>query len=164
MKRWHTTLAVMGLAWGLRAADTVPAGKAGADLGGTVITSTRLSYDQQQRLAVFEEHVVVTDRELKITADRLNVLFTQDNKVDRIEAQGHVTIARNDLTATAEKAVYDIKEGKMQLTGNPRIQRNQDTLSGGMVTLWRNSKRILCEPNARLVIASDQDLGQSLKE
>ncbi|MCG2660288.1 MAG: hypothetical protein L6437_08595, partial [Kiritimatiellae bacterium] len=115
------------------------------------------------RKAVFEGNVVVTDREIKILSDRLEVFFTEDNKVDRIEAEGHVTIIRNDLRATGDKASYDMKEGKMQLTGNPCIQRDQDTLTGETVTLWRNSRRILCEPNARLVIASEQEINRSFK-
>ena len=85
-------------------------------------------------------------------------------ELDRIEAEGRVTIIRKDLKATGEKATYDIKEAKMQLTGNPIIQRDQDKLTGQTITLWRNSKRILCEPDARLVIASEQDVGRSLKE
>lgn len=155
-------LAIMGLAWGI----VLPgkAAQAGEETNSTVINSTRLSYDPQERKVVFEENVVVTDREIKIKSDRLDVFFTEDNKVDRIEAEGHVTIIRHDLKATGAKATYDIKEGKMQLTGNPMIQRDRDTLTGETVTLWRNSKRILCEPNARLVIASEQSMSRSLKE
>ncbi|MDP2990878.1 MAG: LptA/OstA family protein [Kiritimatiellota bacterium] len=166
-------LAMLGLAWSVVAVEPARnaapvsrriAGGPAEDTNSTVITSTQLSFDQQKLRAVFEGNVVVTDREIKIMSDRLEVFFTEDNKVGRIEADGHVTIIRNDLKATGEKATYDMKEGKMQLTGNPRIQRNQDTLTGETVTLWRNSKRILCEPNARLVIASDQEMNRSFKE
>ncbi len=169
-------LAMFGLAWSVvavepahTAAPSVADGpakpaKAGEDTNSTVITSTQLSFDQQKRQAVFEGNVVVTDREIKILSDRLDVFFTEDNKVDRIEAEGRVTIIRNDLKASGEKATYDMKEGKMQLTGNPRIQRGQDTLTGETVTLWRNSRRILCEPNARLVIASEQEMNRSFEE
>lgn len=156
-------LALLGLAWSAAAGETTEPAKAAEDTNSTVITSTQLSFDQQKRQAVFDGNVVVTDREIKIMADRLKVFFTEDNKVDRIEAEGSVTIVRNDLKATGDKATYDMKEGKMQLTGNPRIQRDQDTLTGETVTLWRNSKKILCEPNARLVIASDQDMNRSFK-
>lgn len=168
-------LAILGLAWSAVAVEpvrpsAVPAGgpakleKAGEDAtNSTVITSTQLSFDQQKRQAVFEGNVVVTDREVKILSDRLNVFFTEDNKVDRIEAEGHVSIIRNDVKATGERATYDMKEGKMQLTGNPRIQRDQDILTGETVTMWRDSKRILCEPNAKLVISSDQEMNRSFK-
>ena len=151
-------LAMLGLAWSALAVESAQPAKAGEDTNSTVITATQLTFDQQKREAVFDGNVVVTDREIKIMSDRLEVFFTEDNKVDRIEAAGRVTIIRNDLTATGEKATYDMKEGKMQLTGNPHIQRDQDTLTGETVTLWRNSKRILCEPNARLVIASEQEM------
>ena len=157
-------LASMGLAWSAMAAESVKPATAGEGTNFTVITSTRLSFDQQKRQAVFDKNVVVTDREIKILADCLKVFFTEDNKVDRIEAEGRVTILRNDLKATGEKATYDIKEGKLQLTGNPLIQRDQDQLTGKTITLWRNSQRILCEPNARLVIDSEQDMSRSLKE
>ena len=156
-------LAILGLAWSASADEPVKPATAGESTNSTVITSTRLSFDQQKRQAVFEKNVVVTDREIKILADCLKVFFTEDNKVDRVEAEGNVTIIRNDLKATGGKAVYDIKEGRLQLTGNPRIQRDQDTLTGETVTLWRNSKRILCEPNARLVIASEQNMSRSLR-
>lgn len=157
-------LAILGLAWSASADEPVQPATPEENTNSTVITSTRLSFDQQKRQAVFDENVVVTDREVKIMADRLNVFFTEDNKVDRIEAEGRVTIVRNDLKATGEKAVYDVKEGRMQLTGNPRIQRDQNIMTGETVTLWRNTRRILCEPNARVVIASEQDMTRSMKE
>jgi len=161
--RRSLVLTILGLAWSVIADDSLKQVAAGEDTNSTVVTSTRLSFDQQKHTAVFEENVVVTDREIKILADRLEVFFTEDNKVDRIEAKGHVMIVRSDLKATGEKATYDMKEGKMQLTGNPRIQRDQDTLTGETVTLWRNSKRILCEPNARMVIVSEQEMNRSFK-
>ena len=156
-------LAMFGLAWNALAVESPKPPKAAEDTNSTVITATQLSFDQQKRRAVFEDNVVVTDREIKILCDRLEVFFTEDNKVDRIEAAGRVSIVRNDLKATGEKATYDMKDGKVQLTGNPRIQRDQDTLTGETVTLWRNSKRILCEPNARLVISSDQEMNRSFR-
>ena len=162
--RHMAVLALLGLAWSAIAAAPAEPAKAGEDTNGTVITSAQLSFDQQKHKAVFDKNVVVTDREIKILSDRLEVFLTEDNKVDRIEAEGRVTIFRNDLKATGEKATYDMKDGKMQLTGNPRIQRDQDTLTGETVTLWRNSKRILCEPNARMVINSEQEMNRGFKE
>ena len=53
----------------------------GEDTNNTVITSTQLLFDQQKRTAEFEGHVVVTDHDVKIMSDRLEVFFTEDNKV-----------------------------------------------------------------------------------
>lgn len=123
-----------------------------------VVTATRLNINQSERQAVFEGNVVVVERETRITTACLKVFFLADNKIDRLEAEGAVRIKRNDLIAMSERASYDLKAGKLQLTGQPYVQRDEDTLTGDTVTLWRNSGRVLCEPNARMVIASEQDL------
>ncbi|MBI2438065.1 MAG: hypothetical protein HYV36_04535, partial [Lentisphaerae bacterium] len=101
-----------------------------ADTNSIVVTSTRLSFEQQQHQAVFEDNVVLTERETRILTYRLKVFFREDNKLDRLEAEGGVVITRNDLKATSQKASYDLKEGRLQLTGYPQVERDQDTLTG----------------------------------
>lgn len=132
---------------------------AGADdTNSTVITSTRLSFNQQQRTAIFEDHVVVTDPRVKITSDKLTVLFSEDNKMMAIEAEGNVVIQEGEKKAIGEKARYEVAEGKFVLSGrpSPRVQSGRDMLSADIITFWRNTNRIQCEPNARLVIRSEQ--------
>ena len=124
----------------------------------TVITSTRLSYDRKKCIAVFEENVVVTDDELNIQADKMNVLFTKDNKVLSIEAEGNVIIANNDRKGFANKAVYYVEEGKVVLSDGPKIIRGSDEMSGETITFWRFEGRILCEPNAVLKIYSAEEM------
>ncbi|MBI2440725.1 MAG: hypothetical protein HYV35_05065 [Lentisphaerae bacterium] len=156
-RRWDT-LARALLAGGLMAAAEAFSVPTSAEADSIVVTSTRLVFEQQPYQAVFEDNVVLTERTTRILAKRLKVFFGEDNKMERLEAEGDVVIYRNDLMATGAKASYDLQEGKLQLTGNPRVERDKDTLTGQTVTLWRNSGRILCEPNARLIIASEEDL------
>ena len=146
-----------------RAAADEPVTAAATQDVGTVITSTRLNFEHQLRRAVFEENVEVTDRDVTIRSDRLTVHFSEDNKAERIEAEGRVSIVRQDLVATGERALYTVPDGKLQLTGRPLIRGGRDQLSGETVTLWRDSKRILCEPNARLVILSGSELGMDAR-
>jgi lipopolysaccharide transport protein LptA len=129
---------------------------AGAETNSTVITSTRLNYDQEKRTAIFEDQVVVTDPRVKITADKLTVLFSGDNKVTAIEAEGTVVIRQDEKIATGEKARYEVDEGKFVLTGHPKVQNGRDLLSADIVTFWRNTNRIQCEPHARLEIRTEQ--------
>lgn len=129
-----------------------------SDTNSTVITSTRLSFDQAKRMAIFNDHVVVADPHVKITSNRLTVLFAADNKVASIEAQGNVVIRQGERKATGDKAVYEVNEGKVVMSGSPVVQSGRDQLSADTITFWRGSNRILCEPNARLVIRSEQDV------
>ena len=137
-----------------------------ADTNKTVITSTRLSFDQQQRTAIFRDQVVVIDPQVKITADKLTILFSPDNTVTNITARGNVVIQQEDKKAMGEQAQYEVGEGKFVLTGQPVIQSGRDMLSADIITFWRESNRILCEPNARLVIRSEQNVfkGGFMKE
>lgn len=165
---WLGLSLVMGV-WGAglcRALEPEQAGQASVDQpsffsesNSTVITSTRLSFDQQTRMAIFRDHVVVTDPHVKITSDRLTILFSEENKVTTIEAEGNVVIQQGEKQATGQKARYEIGEGKFVLSGgHPIVQNGRDMLSADTVTFWRNSNRILCEPNARLIVRSERDI------
>jgi lipopolysaccharide transport protein LptA len=132
--------------------------KAESDTNCAVITSARLHFDQKKRTAVFDGHVNVNDAELKINSDYLTVFFTNDKKVEVIEAEGNVAISRNAIKAYSRRAAYLVSAGKATLTGNPFITSDQNSLSGGTIVFWRDSNRILCEPDAHLVLYSEQKM------
>jgi len=135
------------------------------DTNATVITSTRLSFDPQKHFAVFEENVVVTDPDMKLTSDTLTVVFTTDNKnMSSLDAKGHVVIVSKELNAVAAHAVYDVKDGKVVMTGNPIIKQGKDWVSSERVTFWKATNRMAFEGNVKLVIYSDQDMRRQMKQ
>ncbi|MGI6087544.1 MAG: LptA/OstA family protein [Kiritimatiellia bacterium] len=129
----------------------------GEDEGGTVITSRSLNFEHKKREAVFDGNVLVVDPQLRIKSDRLTVIFTEDNQVQKLIAEGRVQIEQEQLAASGGRAVYDVAAGKVVLSINPLIRRGRDMLTGETITFWRDSNRILCEPNARLVLHSERE-------
>lgn len=127
------------------------------DTNNTVITSTRLTFDQKKSTVVFEGKAVVTDPALKIESDRLTVLLSNDKKVELIKAEGSVVITRGTIQAASQMASYAISDGKITLSGKPSVTRQKDNLTAETIVLWRNSNRIICEPHAHLIIYSDQN-------
>lgn len=123
----------------------------------TVITSDRLTFDQKQQYALFEDNVVVKDPSLELRADRLTVFFDADNQAEKIEAVGQVVIEQEETTAWARKAVYDVVSGKIFMEGSPRIKRGRDVLEGDTITFWRDDNKMICEPQARLVLFPEGD-------
>jgi len=123
----------------------------------TVITSTRLTFDQKQQYALFEENVVVVDPSLHLVADRLTVFFSDDNQAESIEAVGNVVIEQEDTTAWAQKATYNVTSGMIFLEGSPKVRRGRDVLEGDTITFWRDDNRMICEPQARLVLFPGKD-------
>lgn len=138
-------LTVAGSAW---AQQTTEAGQ-------TTITSKRLTFDYKRSIAIFEEDVVVVDPQLRIEADNLTVLFAGESEIKAITASGNVRIRETDRTATCEKAIYIAKRGELLLTGNAKVMRGRDSVSGRKITFWLNEDRMECEPG-RLIIHSPE--------
>ncbi|MBN1671332.1 MAG: hypothetical protein JXR37_09880 [Kiritimatiellae bacterium] len=118
----------------------------------TVITSDRLVFDYQGRQAVFEGNVLVEDPQMRVKADTLTVVFLEQNQIKTITAEGHVRLHQADMVALGQKAVYEVPEGRLVLTGEPRIRRGNDVLSGETITFLRAENKVICEPNARLIV------------
>ncbi len=153
MKRFAKQMAVVTLA--AAAAMSAPAAEAegGASLDAvTVITSEKLTFDYKKQYALFENNVIVTDPEMQLAADRLTVIFDAKGKAQSIKAEGRVTITQTDKTAQAGLATYDFESGKIVLAIKPRVTRGRDTLEGELITYWRDQNRLICQPQARLVI------------
>lgn len=133
------------------------------DTNGTVITSRKLTFDQKKSTVVFEGNVVVTDPALKIESDYLTILLSNDKKVEFIKAEGSVVITRDTIQATSQMALYAVSDGKITLFGKPCVTRQRDRLTAETIVLWRNSNRIICEPNARLIMYSGRKMQDKFK-
>lgn len=121
----------------------------------TVITSKKLTYDKEKSFALFEEDVVVVDRQIKIMSSLLRVVFDGEDQIVMLEAEGNVRMAQDDRVATSERARYEVDEGKIVLDGNPVVRRGGHEISGDTITFWRNDNRMLVEPNARVKIVME---------
>jgi lipopolysaccharide export system protein LptA len=118
----------------------------------TVITSDRLTFDYSKQYALFDGNVIVTDPEMKLTSDKLTVRFSEENDVETIIAEGNVRIWQADKVATGGHAKYEVASGRIQLTRDPKVRRGKDLLEGTTITFWRDENKMVCEPQARLVI------------
>ncbi len=131
-------LAVLLAGAGAAGAEPQPA----ATTNSTMITSKRLTFDYQNRYAVFEEDVVVKDPAVQIKSDKLSAVFEKDNNPKVIVATGHVRIEQDDRRAVCDRAVYEVKSGRLELTGNPVIRRGTEYLKGTTIIFWRNDNRV----------------------
>ena len=123
----------------------------------TVITSEKLTFDYKNHFALFENNVLVTDPEMRLTADKLTVMFNEKGAAEVIKAEGNVHITQLDKVARSQVATYDVNSGKIVLAGKPRVTRGRDTLDGEVITFWRDDNRMTCQSRARLVIHPEKD-------
>lgn len=133
-----------------------------ADTPPIQVTADRLTARQDSRTVQFSGHVRAVHGDTTITADTLQVVYQPRDKktaapgnapvtpeaIERIVAEGRVTIVMADKTATCHKAVYETKTRVMTLTGaETRIQSGGNYITGHSVTLHQDSGEIIVDGN-----------------
>ncbi len=106
------------------------------------IKSDELKADKKDKTAVFTGHVVARQDDVTIYADKLVIYYgNQENDVDKIEAIGSVRILQTNRVGTGGHAVYENREGKVTLTGNPKVTQDKDSLSGKIIVYYLDEER-----------------------
>ena len=140
-------LAIRGLFAGLlagTAAALALAGTAGAqpfagfDSNQPVnYAADRIELQDRQNRVVLSGDVVITQGDLRLTAARTTVAYTDTDtlRIQRIDASGGVTVTRGGERASAAAGVYDFNRRVIVLSGGVALRRNGDTLNGGRLTI-----------------------------
>ena len=130
------TLAVLFLGLALPS-NSAPVGALNKDRSGLPITvkSNELTADNKGKTAIFTGKVVAKQGDITIYADKITINYgAAKGEVDRIEAQGSVRIIQQNRTGIASNATYHSREGRIILTGNPKVIQGTDTISGETIT------------------------------
>ncbi len=102
------------------------------------IEADRLDVDTKKGTAVFTGKVTATRPDITLKGNTLTLVYDQKSrKVSQLTAEGNVYILWNDKNATCSKAVYNLADEVMVLTGDVVITRGQERLTGQKVTLDR---------------------------
>lgn len=130
-----------------------PSSRAGSDASEkTVITSEKLTFDYGKRRALFHGDVKVENPDLILTCENLTVAYNQNGALRDIQAVENVFITQADKQASAGRASYNLAKGEFILRDEPRVKQGSNILTGDVIHFWRNENRMVCEPNARLVV------------
>ena len=135
MKNW-----VLSLALSLFAATVFAQGAQvpfGALTTGTAqqveIAADTLSIDQATKTAVFSGNVVAGMAELRLSADRVEVIYAEEGgagAVKALRASGNVVFVSGTDSAQADTAVYELVDGNVLMEGNVILTQGQNALSG----------------------------------
>ncbi len=76
----------------------------------------------KDKIAIFNNDVVVEDESATIYADKLTVYFNSpDNRIRKVVGEGHVKIVKGDNVTESEKAVYDVESDSLTMIGQPKV-------------------------------------------
>jgi LPS export ABC transporter protein LptC/lipopolysaccharide transport protein LptA len=129
-----------------------------SDVAGIILTekgkydfqADNLLYYFQVGTYILEGKVVMKGEDLHLVCDIVHI-YSIDNEVDRIEADGNVRVATKGTVAKSEKAVYHFKEGKIVFTQSPRVIKDNVEMKGLRVTYTMNDGKLYVEqPKIRM--------------
>jgi lipopolysaccharide export system protein LptA len=111
-----------------------------------VVTSARMEADELGNTVTFVGEVTLKKEAMTLTSDHVVVIYDPASKgVREIEALGNVVVRKEGRVAQANKAIYYSKEEKIVLTGEPRINENENQLGGDRITLFMRDDRSIVE-------------------
>lgn len=160
-KLWSTIL-MAGLGFVLHAqtnSTAPPAKPAARPL--TQISSDSVDFDMQTRMAVYRGHVRVEDPQMTLACEILTAKVPETGGgFESVVAEHNVVIDTTDAKgqpnrATGDKVVYTYKvEGAVtnelvELTGNPRLEAPQGTLTGDLI-LWDKARNHVRATNQKM--------------
>jgi lipopolysaccharide transport protein LptA len=105
----------------------------------TEIYADQTVFDSAKSIGIFTGNIVVTDPRFNIQGDKLTIFISkkQNEGFEKAIVEGNVGVVRDRPSATggppdhmvgrSDKAVYIAKDGRFELTGNPRVQQGFNT-------------------------------------
>ena len=106
------------------------------------VTSDSLKVDSDSKRAHFEGHVNAAIGDLRVRCETLDVTYDDNGQVVSLSATGGVKVTHESTVATAARASLDAANGKLILTGAPRLTRGPHRLSGKQITVHLKSGQL----------------------
>lgn len=135
---------------GLRIAQDEPAAAGDAAVAGDAaddlrVEARRMRYDGRGGHARFSGDVRAAYRGLTLRCDSLEVTYRRPEGTADFVATGAVRIVHGDLEASAERADYDGVDGRLTLTGSPRVAGDMGVLEGTRIVLVLEEETLAVE-------------------
>ncbi len=171
-RRWAVMELLVGLILLVVSTGTVGAAEEAAPSERIQVRADRLVADQGAQYAEFSGNVQATQGKTVITCDQLRIHYVanpaegsedESDPIDKIVAEGNVTIRFDDKVAQAGTAVYTTQDRVLVLSGETaRVTSGKDTISGSKIVVDRVSERIRVESGDKPVEAVFYPAGKGL--
>lgn len=131
-----------------------------AELKGPItITSSKLTADNKAHTALFEGSVVARTESMTLYSDRMLVFSSEEGKITKIEAAGHVKLIKGERVITSDEAIYFADEDKAVFTGQPKAVEGNNMVTGTKMIYLMKEDRSLVE-NSRVFMEKGPSKGR----
>ncbi|OQY19980.1 MAG: lipopolysaccharide transport periplasmic protein LptA [Desulfobacteraceae bacterium 4572_35.1] len=120
------------------------------------ITADKLEADDKNGVFIFKGNVQARQDEFFIYAQKMTIFYSkkeadsasgedQKRQVDKIVAEKDVSIVQFSRVATGQKAVFYQQQGRVVLTGEPRVVQGENEVEGERIEVYLNDSRSIVE-------------------
>lgn len=100
------------------------------------VTADGLDVNQTDGTAIFTGNVLITQGEMRLSAQRVLVIYNQEQGgIKRLVASEEVTLVSGPDAAEADEADYTIESGVILMTGNVLLTQGQNALTSQNMTI-----------------------------
>ena len=117
------------------------------------IQSDNLSLNSKDRIFIYSGNVKVKRADVEITTDKMVGKYAENQELETIVCQGNVVVTRPPETrATSNRAFYNLKSGKIELTENPELARGSNVLVADKIIMYVDEDKSEAEGNVRVKV------------
>lgn len=120
------------------------------------VSADSLGIDQKTGQAVFSGNVVVGIQDMRLSADKLEVVYSGDSNggtgpVSSLIASGGVVFTNGLEAAEADRAELDVEAGQIVMSGSVLLTQGQNALSGEKLRIDLNAGTALVEGRVQTI-------------
>lgn len=116
------------------------------------VNADRIEVQDRQDRAIFSGNVKVRQEGLALNAERLTVAYNKvggdSPQIDRLDAEGGVSLVSATETAHSEVAIYDLNRKLITMIGGVELQQGGNSVKGGRLVIDLNSGRSVIDGSA----------------
>jgi len=130
------------------------AAKEDQSLDDISITAERMEMQLSGHTIELTGNILVQDQTMNLTADKMKVFMDEDNKLQRIDAEGNVTIRKlsGSESATGERGSYNAKNEQILLEGNCTLFQGRSIMNCEQIIYDRKNQSIVAKGKITLNI------------
>lgn len=129
------------------------------------ITADSLEVRQAESLAIFEGKVVAGQDTLRLTADRVEVTYDENQgdsetgAIKNMKANGNVFLSNGAETAQGARAEYDVDTGMVQMSGAVVLTQGENAIKGEQLTINLNTGQAKMQSRVSAIFTPKQSDG-----
>lgn len=128
-----------------------------------LIKSDTLNLDSKERIFTYRGNVHVVKGDLDITSDILVGKYSEKQELENILCRGNVVITRGpEMRATSNRAFYNVKAAKIDMTEEPELNRGGNVLAADKIIIYVDEDKSEAEGNVRVKVIKNEGSGSAL--